>query len=141
MITLQINEKSFGLDDVKDEFDTYGKKFLTAITTSFRDAALSTDKFQHGVKFDQGVKTEVISSFEAVVTSKSYNYKGTEYSNFLEFGNLPVDGKFMRFKIDGHWISTYKRAAIAEEHLGFWTDATNETEGKIEEIWNNVRTE
>lgn len=108
---------------------------VDAIGQEVVELARSTDKFNHGQYFDDGIQSVMTDATHAEVISRSYTANGVEYSNFMEYGNEAVDGKKMTFQIDGQWITTYKRKAIGAEHLGFMTDAVQTTEGQVEGIF------
>jgi hypothetical protein len=123
-------------------FDSISKDLAPVLTNTVKEVgsymvekAKATTKFNHSAAFDSGIQFNMDNDKSGHLTSKTYSYNRTEYSNFLEFGNLPVDNKKMTFKIDGKWITTYHRKAIGQEHLGFITDAKEQTEQHLESIF------
>jgi hypothetical protein len=143
MLSYVIDEVSWGISEkeLDNDFKEFQTNYITAIGNDMVENARNTTKFNHGEKFNQGIQFTLLSDSQGEVTSQVYN-NGVEYSNFLEYGNLPVDNKLMTFKINGRWISTYKRKAISNEHLGFFSDAqekTNDNSDNIfEEEWNKI---
>lgn len=136
-LTFEVDGRSIDLvfNELSEELKMLQHNTAINIGERIVEAARATTKFNHGAHFNQGIKFKLIDWADGEVTSEVFNSKGTEYSQYMQFGNLPVEGKKMTFQIDGDWITTYNRKAIGEEHLGFMTDAAETGQSQAEEAF------
>lgn len=96
----------------------------------------ASSKFNLSPHFEDGIQYHRLGPGEGKVFAQVFNSRGTEYANFMEYGNQPVvnNPNLMKFQVDGHWVSTYSRKAISPEHLGFFSEAVD----TIREQANNI---
>ncbi len=127
---------------VQKDLDVVITKTIEHLGSNLVQSARDTTKFNHGNHFDEGIQFELLSSTQGQVTSKVYNDKGTEYSNFMEFGNdpgggriYPIHAKALHFFAGGQEIFAKSVAAIDPSKTGFFTDAVNKTTDQVQEVF------